>query len=79
MSARSNGLLTTLNLACIGTLISPKELLRQLTASEVTSIMEGELTVEDLRTIVQELVEDKENALIYRVPSKSSGPQEYPE
>ena len=71
--------MTTLSLACLETSVSTKELLRKLTTSEVTSIMDGELTIEDLKIIVQELVEDKENVLIYRTPVKGVGTLEFPE
>ena len=45
--------------ACAGTIVTTKELVKELSREDFVNIKEGEMTVDDLRQIVLDLVESK--------------------
>ena len=77
MSVRSSVLHDALAKACEGTSVSTKELLRELSAEDVTSILEEDFLMDDLRTLALELADDKDNQMIYRAFARSNESFEY--
>lgn len=62
-----NPLQKILEKACKGTAVTTRELITALSAYDLAAIREGEITAEDLKTIVSDIADDKENADRYRV------------
>ena len=62
----------TLEQACQGTSVTTKELIAELTKYDLEAIREGEMTADDLKPLVFDIADGKDNANIYRVEQKSS-------
>ncbi len=62
--------------ACKGTSVTTRELFVELTQDDLASVKNGELTAEDLRLLVLDLADSKENAQLYRVKGKDFEPLE---
>ena len=59
MDNNQNPLQDILKKACADTIVSTKELVKELSRDDLVNIREGEMTVGDLRQIVLDLVESK--------------------
>ena len=57
--------------ACKGTSITPRELLRELIGIGYQNVSDIDFSLEDLKEIVADLVDSKDNAAIYNIPSSS--------
>lgn len=51
--------------ACKGTIVTPKELLRELVNSGYKNLYAGDLSLDELKMIVADLIDSKEIAEIY--------------
>ena len=74
MSAKTNTniLQAALEVACKGTTVTPRELIKELSKDELLEIKSGDLTVADLRNLVTEMADDKDNIEQYRINVKNS-------
>ena len=52
--------------ACDGTPMTVKELISGLTPVQLNSLRQGELDLEDLKSIVSDLLDEKDNFSLYR-------------
>lgn len=59
MDNDQNPLQEILKQACADTIVSTKELIKELSRDDLINIREGEMTVDDLRQIVLDLIESK--------------------
>ena len=59
MDKDQNPLQEILKQACADTIVSTKELIKELSRDDLINIREGEMTVDDLRQIVLDLIESK--------------------
>jgi hypothetical protein len=63
---------TILETACKGTSITARELIKELTAADLAEIMSGDMTAADLKSLVLDLADDKDNAQLYRIKVKNN-------
>lgn len=57
----------TLEKACSGTSVTTRELIAALNSYDLAAIREGEMDAEDLKTLVLDIADSKDNASRYRV------------
>ena len=59
--------------ACAGTSVSTRELVKELSFSNLTDLREGELTVDDLREIVLDLASGKDDSILFEIAPGDDG------
>lgn len=70
---------TTLKSACKGTSVTTRELLKELTSEDLVEIKTGEMTVDDLKNVVLDLADNKDNAKLYRINVKDNNADPFAE
>lgn len=72
-NSAKNILQKTLTEACQGTSVTTRELIAELSKYDLTAIREGEMTADDLKPLVLDIADGKDNVNVYRVEQKNSG------
>ena len=54
--------------ACEGTSVTTRELIKELSSEEVTLIKSGDITLNEIKEIVLDLADSKDNEPLYKVP-----------
>jgi hypothetical protein len=62
--------------ACKGTTISFREIFSTLSVHEIDAIKAGEIGVQDLKDLIDELVDSKSNIERYTIPIRKNQPQD---
>ena len=76
MSSKNNKLSPlqlALRQACAGTTITTRELIKELSFSDLADLREGELTVDDLREIVLDLASAKDDSFLSDIVVEDDG------
>ena len=68
MKSRDTEFQRFLQAACKGTTVTPRELVVALTIDDIRRIKSGDLIIDDVREIVKDLADSKDNAAIYKIP-----------
>ncbi len=59
--------------ACADTSVTTRELVKELSFSDLTDLREGELTVDDLREIVLDLASGKDDSIRFKIAAGDEG------
>ena len=70
MKAQSNEFQSLLLLACEGTSVTTRELIKALSIEEITLLKCGDISLDEIKEIVHDLADSKDNELLYKVPLK---------
>ena len=65
-----------LSLACEGSCVTFRELFTTLSQEEIQAIKAGEIGIDDLKEIVNDLADSKQNTDHYKVPMRNNQSQE---
>lgn len=68
----TGSLQTILETACKGTSVTTRELLKELTTDDLADIRNGDMTFEDIVSLVMDLADNKDNITLYRVKVKNT-------
>ena len=74
-----NTLQSILEIACQGTSVTARELIKELSADDLADIKTGYMTAADLTSMVVELADNKDNEKLYRVKVKNTESNNSPE
>ncbi len=69
---KTSVLQTILETACKGTSVTTRELLKELTIDDLADIRNGDMTTDDIVSLVLELADNKDNIKLYRVKVKNT-------
>jgi hypothetical protein len=69
---KTSVLQTILKTACKGTSVTTRELLKELTTDDLADIRNGDMTTDDIVSLVLELADNKDNIKLYRVKVKNT-------
>ena len=67
MKTQSNEFQSLLLAACKGTSITTRELVKELSFEEITLIKSGDISLEEIKEIVIDLADTKDNEQLYKV------------
>jgi len=76
MKAQINEFQLLLLAACEGTSVTTRELVKELSSEEITLIKSGEISLDDIKEIVNDLADSKDNEPLYKVSMRKKGKDE---
>lgn len=70
MKTQINEFQSLLLAACEGTSVTTRELVKELSSEEITLIKSGDITLDEIKEIVLDLADSKNNEPLYKVPMR---------
>ena len=62
--------------ACDGTSVTTRELVKEFSLEEIALIKSGDITLDEIKEIVLDLADSKDNEPLYKIPTKKQGKDE---
>ena len=73
MKTQSNEFQSFLIAACEGTSVTTRELVKELSLEDIALIKSGDISLDEIKEIVLDLADAKDNELLYKVTIRKKG------